>query len=200
MTKYVLNSGNLRGNPDKAKRFFAEIVKGLGPNPKMLIALFSQRREDWEIIFARYQESMPGLMPEGVASKLEMAFPGTFKEQIKQSDIVFLPGGDDHLIKYWLGQFDIPKIWRGKVVAGASAGSDVLSKYFWTCDWRENMDGLGILPIKFLSHYKSHYGADDPFRGPVGWDKAYRELEAYGEKLPIHALKEGDFVTIEVDD
>ena len=37
MTKYILNSGGLRNNPEKAKIFFDEVVKGLGSNPKILI-------------------------------------------------------------------------------------------------------------------------------------------------------------------
>lgn len=50
---------------------------------------------------------------------------------------------------------------------------------------------LGVLPIKFLAHFKSHYGDIDS-RGPIDWDKAYRDLENYGDKsLPIFALEEG---------
>ena len=103
--------------------------------------------------------------------------------------------GDDHLLQYWLRKFDLPKIWDGKVVATSSAGSDAMVKYFWTCDWRKNMDGLGILPIKFLPHFKSAYGDDDS-RGPIEWDGAYEELKKYKEDLPIYALKEGEFVVI----
>ncbi len=48
MTKYVLNSGGVSNNPDLAKKFFAEIFKGLANNPKMLICAFAQPREDWD--------------------------------------------------------------------------------------------------------------------------------------------------------
>jgi len=54
------------------------------------------------------------------------------------------------------------------------------------------MDGFGILPIKFLPHFKSSFGHDDP-RGPIDWDKAYEELKNYKEDLPIYALEEGEF-------
>jgi hypothetical protein len=96
-----------------------------------------------------------------------------------------------------LKQFNIPVVWDGKVVATNSASSDALSKHFWTCDWRKNMDGLDILPIKFLPHFNSDYGNNDPL-GPIDWAKSYKELESYGDKnLPIYALEEGDFVVIE---
>ena len=196
MTKYVLNSGGLKNNPKRAKDFFEEILKGLGSNPKILICCFAQPREDWEIKFAQDKEGIVDLAPKGVSPVLELALPSKFEEQIRDSNVVYIHGGDDHLIKYWFKKFNVPDIWENKVVATSSAGSNVLSKHFWTCDWRELMDGLGILQIKFLPHYKSSYGKEDP-RGPVNWEKAYEELINYEDKLPIYALEEGDYVVIE---
>ncbi len=161
----------------------------------MLITLFAQPREDWEANFEKY-EKMLTRAPGGVKLSFEMAFPATFEQQIARSDIVYIHGGDDHLLQYWFAKFDVPKIWEGKVVAASSAGSNLLVKHYWTCDWRLCGDGLGILPVKFLPHFKSDFGADDP-RGPIDWDNAYQELENYGDKnLPIQALREGDFVVI----
>ena len=197
MTKYILNSGGSRNYPDRAKKFFAELVKGLGNNPRLLICYFAQPREDWEKSFAGDKETLFNFFPAGVQSVLEMAFPDTFVEQIKNSDVVYIHGGDDHLVQYWLKQFDIPKVWEGKVVAVSSASSNALSKHFWTCDWRMLKEGLGILPIKFLAHYESAYGANDP-RGPVDWHTGLEELKKYGDPaLPIHALHEGEFVVVE---
>ena len=137
-------------------------------------------------------------MPTDVTPTFELALPDSFEEQVKKADAISIQGGDDHLLQYWLKKFSIPKIWEGKIVAASSAGSDALVKNFWTCDWRQCMDGLGILPIKFIPHFKSDYGANDP-RGTIDWDKAYKELEECGDKsLPIKALEEGDFIIIEV--
>lgn len=197
MTKYILNSGGLRNNPELARKFFAEIVKGLGESPKILFCFFAEKRENWGEKFTEYVKGFKELLPKGIEPEFDLAIPDTFVEQINQADAVYLHGGDDHLVQYWLRQFDIPRIWEGKVVATNSASSNALSKHFWTCDWRKCMDGLGILPIKFLPHYQSEYGADDP-RGPIDWQKAYDELKEYGDKsLLIHALKEGEFIVIE---
>ena len=197
MTKYILNSGGFRDKPDLAKKFFAEMVKGLGDTPHILVCCFAQAREDWETKFVTDKETVVNLFPVGVQPILEIAFPEKFKEQVKSSDVIYIHGGDDHLVQYWLRKFDIPQIWDGKVVATSSASSHALSKYFWTCDWREAMEGLGILPIKFLAHYESSYGAHDP-RGPIDWQKGYEELKVYKDsELPIYALKEGEYVIIE---
>ncbi|MCX6793116.1 MAG: Type 1 glutamine amidotransferase-like domain-containing protein [Candidatus Falkowbacteria bacterium] len=135
--------------------------------------------------------------PSDINPVFQMALPDTFEEQVKNADVINIKGGDDHLIQYWLKQFNLSEVFKDKVIVTNSAGSNVMVKHFWTCDWRKNMDGLGILPIKFISHYKSNYGDDDP-RGVIEWEKAYKELESYGDKsLPIYALEEGDFIVIE---
>lgn len=195
MTKYVLNSGAVGKMPEKAKEFFNEIVLGLGTTPKILICLYAAPREVWEEKFAEDLVEIPSFMPEGVQPILTLALPDRFEEQIKNTDIIYFHGGDDHLLQYWLKKFDVPKIWEGKVIATNSASSNAMSKYFWTCDWRSLMDGLGIIPIKFLPHYKSFFGATDP-RGAIDWEKGYGELKNYKEDLPIYALEEGDFVVI----
>ncbi len=198
MTKYVVNSGNVSGNETKAKKFFVEILKDLGDEPKILLCFFAVGREYWEAKFAEKSELLLSFFPSSVHPQFFLAMPETFEKQISDSDVVYIQGGDDHLVQYWLRQFDLPKIWEGKVVATSSASSHALSKEFWTCDWRKCCDGLGILPMKFLAHFKSEYGATDP-RGPIDWNKAYKELEDYGDKsLPIYALEEGDFKVFEV--
>lgn len=193
MTKYVINSGGINNTPDKGKRFFDEVFSNLGSNPKLLICLFAKPREDWE---TRYQESrdfFAEFFDNDTIPELTLAFPDMFADQVRNADAVYIQGGDDHLVRYWLRQFDLPRLWDGKVVATNSAGSNALVKHFWTCDWRQLMDGFGILPIKFISHFQSEYGADDP-RGVIDWNKAYKELEEYGDvALPVYALKEGEY-------
>lgn len=196
MTKYVLNSGGMRDRAELSQQFFSEVLEGLGEKPKLLLCFFASPREDWEEKYLQDIESIPSLVPDGVEPIFEMAHPDTFVKQVKNTNAVYLHGGNDYLIQYWLKQFDISKIFEGKNIGTNSASSHALVKHFWTCDWRKCMDGLGILPIKFLAHYKSDFGASDP-RGPIDWEKAYDELSKYGDtSLPIHALEEGYFVII----
>lgn len=197
MTKYVVNSGGLHNVPHKRAKFFNEIVKNLGPKPKLLLCFFAIPREDWEESFSEDQEQLKDIFSNGIKPELELAIPDKFESQLKDCDAIYIHGGDDNLVQYWLKKFDLPRLWEGKVVATNSASSNAVSKYFWTPDWRKCMDGLGILPIKFLPHYKSNYGTGDP-RGPIDWDKGYKELENYGNKnLPIYALEEGEFEIFE---
>lgn len=196
MIKYVINSGGLRKNPEKNKLYVAEILKDLGKKPKVLICFFAQKREDWENAYQEYLDRVKENLPNGIEVIFDMAYPEKFVEQMEDCDALIMPGGDDHLIQYWLKKFDLEKIWQGKTIATSSASSNMVVKHFWTCDWRQSMDGFSLVPIKFIPHYKSNYGIDDP-RGPIDWDKAYADLKNYGDKnLPIYALEEGEFIVI----
>jgi hypothetical protein len=197
MTKYVLNSGGIKNAPELKKQFHQELVKGLGNTPKFLLCNFAQGREYWEVKFAGYSNSVIEDMPDGIKPTFELAMPDTFVEQCKRADVIYFHGGDDHLLQFWMKQYDLAKLFKDKVVATNSASSDMLATHHWTCDWRSCADGLGILPIKFIPHYKSSFGDTDP-RGPIDWQKSYDDLAAYGDtSLPIHALKEGEYIVIE---
>lgn len=76
----------------------------------------------------------------------------------------------------------------GKTVAGTSAGADALSKYYYGLDSLEARDGLGLVPVKTIPHFKSDYHGWE-----FDWDKAEAELKAYKEDLPLVALREGEF-------
>jgi hypothetical protein len=198
MTKYVVNSGSVKNYPEKANEFFTEIVKGLGSKPKILLCFFATLREYWEEKYKENLRVLPDFFQKEITPSFELAFPDSFEKQIKESNVVYIHGGDDYLVQYWLKKFDLSKIWKDKVIATSSVASHAISKQFWTCDWRKCMDGLGVLPIKFLGHFNSEYGLNDP-RGPIDWNKAYKELENYGDKnLPIYALEEGDYKVFEI--
>lgn len=198
MTKYILNSGGIKNVPELKKQFHQEIVRDLGNLPKFLLCNFAQGREYWELKFQGYSNAIQEDLPGDITPTFDLAMPDRFVEQCKQADVIYFHGGDEHLLHYWMEQFDVPVISEGKVVATNSASSDMLSVAFWTCDWREVHKGFGVLPIKFIPHFKSNFGDDDP-RGSMDWQKAYDELATYGDtSLPILALKEGEFEVFKV--
>lgn len=197
MTKYVLNSGGIKNEPALKKQFHQELIKGLGNAPRFLLCNFAQGREYWEAKFQGYSDAISEDMPDGIKPSFMLAMPGEFAQQCSEADVIYFHGGDDHLLKYWMSQFDMPTLFKDKIVATNSASSDMLATHYWTCDWRQCGDGFGILPIKFIPHYQSTFGTDDP-RGAIDWEKAKQELSDYGDKsLKIYALKEGEFEVFE---
>lgn len=196
MTKYVLNSGGIKNEPELKKKFHQELVKNLGDNPKFLLCNFAQGREYWESKFQGYSDAISEDMLEGINPTFELALPANFVEQCSYADVIYFHGGDDHLLQYWMKRYNLHDLFRGKVVATNSASSDMLATHHWTGDWRSCADGFGILPIKFIPHYKSSSDDADP-RGSINWQKAYDDLTVYGDvSLPIHALKEGEFIVV----
>ena len=197
MTKYVVNSGGIKNEPQLKKQFHQELIKGLGNAPKFLLCNFAQGREYWEAKLQGYSDAIAEDMPDGVKPNFRLALPGEFANQCSEADVIYFHGGDDHLLRYWMGQFDMPVLFEDKVVATNSASSDMLATHYWACDWRQCGDGFGVLPIKFIPHYQSAFGADDP-RGAIDWEKAEQELSEYGNKsLKIYALREGEFEVFE---
>jgi len=83
----------------------------------------------------------------------------------------------------------------GKVVAGTSAGAEILSKYSYNLDTSELSENLGLLPIKFIPHWQSDY--KDIKNNSVDWKKVYHELKNYKEDLEIVTLREGEFKVYE---
>ena len=197
MTRYVLNSGGIKNTPTLKRDFHRELVKGLGDSPKFLLCNFAQGREYWEAKFQGYSDAISEDLPETISPTFVLAMPDTFNEQCSEADVIYFHGGDDHLIQYWMRKFDLTQIFKDKVVATNSASSNLLVVNYWTCDWRQCGDGFGILPIKFIPHYNSAFGSDDP-RGNIDWEQAKLELEEYGDKsLPTFALEEGEYKVFE---
>lgn len=197
MTKFLLNSGGIKNNSAAKRRFHIAMIEGVEVAPKILLCNFAQGREYWEAKFQGYCDSILQDVIEVAKPEFRLAMPEEFVEQCKWADIIYFHGGDDHLITYWMKQFNLAEIFNNKTVATNSASSNMLSTHYWTCDWRMNMDGLAILPIKFISHFKSDFSKGDP-RGPIDWDQARLDLEAFGDPdLAIYALREGEFVVID---
>jgi hypothetical protein len=97
-----------------------------------------------------------------------------------------------------MDKFNVSVIWKDRTIGTNSASSSILATSYWTCDWRQCFDGFGVLPIKFIPHFNSEFGSDDP-RGPIDWQAAKDELAEYGDKsLPIYALERAEYVVFNV--
>ena len=198
MTKYILNSGAVARYPEKNKKFILESFKTAPSNPKVLMVFFAQPRELWEAKYPKFTTAISDILGDKYSPTYTLSMPDEFESQVELADVVMIFGGDDELLQHRLEGKDLRGLFKNKIVSVNSAGSNVLSTCYWTCDWREVQKGFGVLPIKFLSHYKSDFGDDDTMRGPIDWVQAYDDLKCYGDKsMKIYALEEADFVVID---
>ncbi|MCL2037419.1 Type 1 glutamine amidotransferase-like domain-containing protein [Candidatus Saccharibacteria bacterium] len=196
MTTYILSGGNDSQMTDaQVAKLRAAILSGLNNEPRVLSVSFALLREDWEWKFRdRRTPAFQRLFDKNYDARL--AYPDTFREDVKWANVIYIHGGDDTLLAHYLDKYeDLKELLAGKIVIGASAGADYLSQIFWTCDWRTVMNGRGLVKAAVITHFDSEYGKDDP-RGPVDWAAAKHELAAETD-LPIYLIREGDIEVFE---
>jgi len=189
-TKYILAGGYIQKVADGGKAFCEELVRGIEKNPvKILDCVFARPRDSWQETLERDKTLFSTFISN---FELELAQPDTFTEQVKNSDVIFLRGGFtkplmELLAKdpQWMKELD------GKVLAGTSAGADAIATYYAVLKTHRVGDGLGLLPIKFIPHWKSDYADEEV--SDIDWDQELEKLKAYKEDLEIFTLHEGEF-------
>ncbi len=194
MTKYILAGGRVHVAPDNGKAFINELIKGFSHKPvKILVCLFAVPKEQWQEKFNGDQEYFSKFISD---FELELADENIFTKQVKRSDVIFLRGGHTRpLMDLLTKNIDWLQELNGKVFAGTSAGAEAISKYYFVTKTNRNGEGLGLLPIKFIPHWKSTYFDDEPQN--IDWDKLYSDFKNYKEDLELIVLKEGEFKVIE---
>lgn len=199
MTKYLLQSGGLANEPEKAAVYFEELFANTPQPVKLLWCFFASKPEDYEEHLAHYQKTFKPSFPSGLLLEERLTSPETFADDVAWADVVYIHGGNFVLIEAILKNFDLPELFKDKVVGLNSASGMTLSVASWSCDTYDLKDGLGILPVKFIPHYNAVGVPNGSELTPDIWMKAKTDLEAYGDvPLPIHALEEGEFVVFEV--
>ncbi|MEK7109085.1 MAG: Type 1 glutamine amidotransferase-like domain-containing protein [Patescibacteria group bacterium] len=184
--------GYPRKATDGGKAFSEELVKGFSEPVKILECLFARSRDNWETAYAEdvgfFQKHLPDRKLD-----FQLAQPDTFVKQIHWADAIYIRGGEMEPLYERLAQSPgWEKELDGKTFAGSSAGAYAITKYNHKLDTPELGEGLGLLPLKVLAHYRSDYNAPN-----IDWDKAERDLKSYKEDLPLVALREGEFRVFE---
>lgn len=157
-TKFVLHGGFAPSQIPEDNVFYAEVLKGTGDNPRILL-----------VYFAKEEDRIPKNRVEDIAQfeknrggkKLvfEVANEKGFAEQVRRSDIVYFHGGRTAKILPVLARFpNLKEMFEGKIIAGDSAGANVLSAYFYGHHDKKAFEGLGLVPIKLFCHYSKDEG------------------------------------------
>lgn len=193
MTKFILIGGYPRRAEDGGKALAEEMVKGFNDPIKLLICYFARPRIHWEVNMVEDRLFFAGHLSDRKV-EYQMAQVDTFIEQLRWVNVMYIRGGTTAALLEKLAQSgDWIKELDGKTIAGSSAGAMVIAKYNYNLDTLELSEGLGLVPVKVLVHYRSNYNAPN-----IDWDKAKAELKAYKEDLPILALREGEFKVYEI--
>ena len=149
-TKYILHGGGALDENEMNNKFFTEILSLDKYELKILIIPFAVDGKVFKIDIATSQ-----FKKNNVDKRLsfEVAVENTLEEQIKNSDIVYLIGGKTLKLLAVLADFNgLSNLFKGKVVAGESAGAHVLSTCFYSKSINICSEGLKLVPVKTICH------------------------------------------------
>ncbi len=192
MTKYILVGGYPRKAPDGGKAFAEQFIRGFDEPVRLLECMFARPKENWEKSYAEDKEFWGKHLPDKQI-EFQLADPGKFVEQVKWANAIYIRGGVSEAVLLELAAQGAgwEKELEGKTLAGSSAGAHAISKYYYGLDDLKIGEGLGLLPVKVIVHWKSDYNAPN-----IDWDKAREELQACKENLELFTLAEGEFKVI----
>jgi len=193
MTRFVL-IGGMQHQADK-QALGAAILGHLHSPVRFLICLFARNPNvcDWPALFEDNKIFFQALAPE-IDMTFELAREDGFDRQVAAADVIYFSGGDG--IPLYSAMARVGPEWTaqlgGKTVVGSSAGTDMLSAYSFDPQQAALDRGLGLVRVKAIVHF----GAGEGQEPEIGWDEALRQLQNFGEELPVHALREGEFTVI----
>lgn len=157
MTKYILHGGDAQHPNPKNDEFFKEILKDAPLSPKILLVHFASRPErdakNWAADTSQFER-----VKGDKKLTFEKATEEAFLEQIPKADIIYLAGGTTPRLLDTLKKFTgLKELFKGKTVAGESAGANALTAFCYSKSGGGILEGMGILPVKMIPHYKDEY-------------------------------------------
>jgi peptidase E len=193
MTKYILQGGSTKKFSIKKYLNLRRLFNLIPKKSKVLLVFFARPREKWEALFQETKRSRLIFARWDIEYILASDNTEEFVAQIKNCDVVYFRGGDTPMLQKKLEEIsDLKNLLESKIVIGSSAGSLVFAKYYYDQDYDQVFDGLNFLSVKMITHYKSigEYAA-------MSGENKLRILEAHKEELPVHAIREDEFIIID---
>ena len=152
--KYILHGGNAQHVNSENNKFFAEILKDTKNKVKILLVEFAGGDEKTDLNYQIDKSQFMRVRGEKELS-FEVATKLDFIEQIKKSDIVYFSGGTTIRLMDKLKEYkNLGGSFSGKIIAGESAGANSLSVYCYSKYGGSVVQGLGLVPVKTIPHYK----------------------------------------------
>jgi len=157
-TKYILHGGFEKGKLDEDNNsFYSEIIKDTSQSIKILLVPFAK---DEDRVVPSNERVMREFnkVREGKEIVFEIAKKESFLKQLSLCDVIYFHGGTTLKLLNALKEFpDFKILLEGKIIAGESAGSNVLCAYFYSKSADMVGQGLGFFPVKIIPHYKPEY-------------------------------------------
>ncbi len=157
-TKFILHGGFTPGDTrEDNSNFYAEILREAPEEPRILLVCFAKDVERIPVAIKRAKTEFNGAKWQ---KKLifEVATEEAFVKQAKIADVIYLHGGISLKLLKSLQKFpNLKNLFKGKIIAGESAGANVLGQFFYSKNADTVSGGLGLLPLRIIPHYSEEY-------------------------------------------
>lgn len=184
MTKYILHGGSSNKPSSETDTFFREMAAETKAGSVVLLNYFSRKDEE----ITRLAEADKGRFLANSDNQdlvFEIATRDGFAEQIARADVLFMKGGETAKLVVAMQKYgNLEELFKDKVIAGSSAGTYVLCKYYWENDIDELGEGLGLFYIKAYCHYSQDVLAN------------VEQLRDHKENLPVLCLRDHQWIVI----
>lgn len=155
MIKFVLHGGfnKEKGPVQEDNEFFQEILKDTSEDVKLLLVYFAEREDIVQLRIEQDKEQFE--KNKGLKNlTFKVTSKKTFIEDCAWTDVIYLHGGKTVKIMGVLKTYkNLEQVFSEKIIAGDSAGVNVLGQLFYSKNSKEIGEGLKILPFKIVVHY-----------------------------------------------
>lgn len=153
-TKVIVSGGYADIDNPENRQFFSEILKDTPDEQNILIILFAKEKAKWDEKFFGVVEQFDRVK-ESKALNYVMAEHDNLEAQIKHADIIYIRGGDTPMLAEAIAEHpDFKELIKGKIVAGESAGTYLLSTCYFSKTAGGVFKGFGIIPVKSICHFE----------------------------------------------
>lgn len=192
-TRYFLAGGSDR-RYDHYGINLSTAIKESVVEPKILSCFFSQEKELWNEKAKGWELWFRNYFSDGLEYKV--ATVDGFLDEIKWADVVYLHGGTTALLVDSLQPFnDLERAFEGKIIVGSSAGTNYLSKTFFSPKRNVVGNGSGIININTVVHYGASSDGDVSLTKDE-WAEAVERVKSAVSDEPVVLLPEGEFISI----
>ena len=190
MTKYIFHGGGTKKELGNNDLFYAEFVKDVPNNGVILLVYFASRTDDNSDRIT-YDTQKCKEFSNGKHFEVQVAVIEDFVGQVINANAIYFRGGSTKKLLNILRQFpSLKPLFENKIktVAGSSAGAYALSTLY-SSHYEDSVEfGLGIVPVRVVTHYKSE--TMPPKNGAVNALKETRH------DLQLIILKEGEWQSV----
>ncbi len=150
---YIVHGGNANHRNPENEKFFQEIMKSFDLRLiSVLLVYFAEDGDEYERMKFEDEEMFRKATPNFV--QFEIAQEDILEDQIRESNVIYLHSGNtSKLLKILKKHTDLKEMFEDRVVAGESAGSYVLSKWFYSKSEKGLFQGMGLIPAATICHY-----------------------------------------------